>query len=490
MEIISEVIMALGMIVLAVVFSLVISQVTGGQQSDILSESQSGMAGELSTNIDKLKNFEGSTQLSFNPPVDLYDLNAEKDKLELSVDGEDTKEVSVQTIELEPNSIEDADEICLSKEQDKISIEAGNCDALDTSNICAGGGCNPNMCQPSLGEDCSNAGCSCSSQSSPASDHCAPNYDPNYDPSYINPSGDPDPVVDLSCINEEYVSVQDKGERCEYNFECSGSLECPGKHPDASPSIEKHCCPPGESWDGSQCKEDSKFKLVFVPLNKNTGAYDSAVSQQSEFFIDNYPFRNCEDQIEVVKVNDVCDVPVSSSSCTDSNQVMTVDEIEECADDAGHGDFTKAVGVFQENVCGGTLGWSYGPNAYDAVVSTAGSTVVTAHEIGHEYGLNDEYLDICRYPSAGPLIDPNSNCLEEAYEGEAGLNNAGTNWVSDSPWCAGGSEDAPGYSVFCRGNKNSDGGRDIMSYGNAPGPRGFAPPAQNHIESKDELTCN
>lgn len=485
----SEIIMALGMIVLAVVFSLVSSQVIASQQSGIFSSVQEGMAQDIADNIEQIESFSGSTQITYETPIDLYTLQMKDGKIELDIEGEETKEVRIQTAELEQNKVENADNICISR-GDKVSIDAGRCETIETSDLCVGGGCNPNQCQPDLGEDCSNSGCSCGEQDSPASSICAYNHDPNYDPEYIEGG---EAVVDLSCINEEYVGVQEEGERCEYDFECSGiesdGLTC-SIHSDADSSDSKHCCPEGEAWDGEQCREEiDKFKLAFVPLNQNTGSYDSAVNSQSEFFIENYPFKSCQDQVEIIKVDEVCSVPVGPSSCTDSGRQQTIESIEDCVEDAGHPDYDKAAGIFQNDICGGTLGWSYGPSHYDAVVSTVGFEEVTAHEIGHEYGLNDEYIDTCRYgDDLDVLIDPNSNCLQESFDGDSGIDSSG-NWVDDSPYCAGGSEDAP-YEVRCRGNKNSAGGRDIMSYGDAPGPRGFAPPAKNHIQANDELTCD
>ncbi len=487
----SEIIMAIGMMTLAVIFSLVSSQVIGGQQSGIFGDLQTGMASDIARNIEKVGNFDGTTQITYEAPVDLYTLSVEDGRVSMDIEGENSRTVEIQTGSIEQNTIEDADFICIGR-GNQVRIQEGRCENIDTSELCSGGGCNPNRCLPDLGETCQNSGCSCGEQGGQASSECAYDHDPNYDPEYIDPSGDPDPIVDLSCINKEYVGVQEEGERCEYDFECSDSdpLKC-SLHSNAASSDKTHCCPQGQAWDGEQCREEKdKFKLAFVPLNENTAAYDSAVDTQSDFFIENYPFNSCQDKVEIIKIDEVCDVPISPSSCTDSGQLNTIKEIESCVEDAGYSDYDKAAGMFQSNVCESAAGWSYGPENFDAVVSTVGNKEVVAHEIGHEYGLNDEYVDACRYPNVVPLINENSNCLNEEYGGDAGRKVSGSGWTDDSPYCAGGSEEAPGYSVFCRGNKNSEGGRDIMSYLGAPGPRGFAPPAKNHLQTVDELTCD
>lgn len=489
MTITSEVIMAIGMITLAAIFSLVSAEIISGQQSGIFGDAQNRMTQELSDSIETMEGLEGGTQLTYTPPVDFYTLEESSNGFALRISGEDTETYSFQSLKVEiDDTIEDADHLCLTREGTDLRIAAGSCDTFDTSDICEDG-CSTTICQPELGEDCTNTACTYPENAdSEASQYC----DPSYSPDYIDEG---EPTTEMEWVDQDYTD-QGKGDRCEKDFECgtSGGEELECNSATSSGPSGSYCCPSGEKWDGSSCEEVNEIKLVFVPLNENSDDYDDAVSSQSGFFIEQFPVES--EDVEVTKVSDVCNLEYDY--CSNQGQVLR--DVENCAESAGHTDYMFAIGVFQNNVCGTTAGWSH-PSVDSAVVETS-SKVITAHEIGHQYGLNDEYLDVCRYGDdygdSGDtiLLDEDANCLQTDLDGARGRDPSNpSNMVSDSPFCAGGTEspfdylsDEDAYSAWCEGNQNSKGGRDIMSYAGAPGPREFAEPAMEHLREQEDFS--
>lgn len=413
----SEIIMALGMIVLAVVFSLVSSQVIGSQQSGILSGAQASMAEEIARNIEEAGSFTGSTQITYQPPIDLYTLQARQGRIEVDIEGEETREVRIQTAELEENTLENAENICITR-GDKVTLKEGKCESIDVSELCEDGGCSPNQCKPEAGEDCSSAGCSCGEQGSPASSECAYDHDPNYDPNYINPSGDPEPVVDLSCINEEYVGVQEEGDRCEYNFECSASLSCNPAAP--SGPGKSHCCPQGKQWNGSQCIESNVMHVTFMPVNFDPGeidnpmggypSYSDMISDVKSEFKAKTPLKECSNpdnhvKFHVVDKTDVetdadcnidnCQCDISNpSTCQNCKNEMT--QCKNSATNAPPG--TKVHGFCEGASCGQFGGVANTPGVWGVTnVGTVVPDETALHELGHNFHLN--HIEACGNPS-------------------------------------------------------------------------------------------
>lgn len=402
----SEIIMALGMIVLAVVFSLVSSQVIGSQQSGIFSSVQEGMAQDIADNIEQIESFSGSTQITYETPIDLYTLQMKDGKIELDIEGEETKEVRIQTAELEQNKVENADNICISR-GDKVKIEAGRCETIETSDLCAGGGCNPNQCMSNFGEDCSNAGCSCGEQDSPASSVCAYNHDPNYDPEYIDGG---DPVVDLSCINEDYVGVQEEGGRCNYDFECSSSLSCNPSAP-SGPS-GSYCCPSGLSYAGSDdgCKFVNRFHLVFVPLQYSDGEKSQFNNWVEDEYLDMWleDLPVSRDQIKV-DILDPSQVDNSQIQSTGNGDCPTADINLAKGEANNHvtSNYDHAVGIYKDtSLCGlascgdyENMGTSKGSVSAAENPSVNWGPGVAAQEIAHNWGFNHippyECNDLC-----------------------------------------------------------------------------------------------
>ena len=506
MTIISEALLAIGTILVAVAFVFVGGNIINFQSEGLFSSTQNQLSQEVSGVVNGLPDSGGSFSTTYEPSISSYSLTVQEHRTVVAeVPGQESSSTTFLDYYLENTRISDADQICVSKTGSQINFSEGSCSSGGLSNFCTDGRCVNDICQPDRGETCSNSEGDCMCPGDAESDEASGVCDTDYEAeSFIDADTSGEDTTELGCVKEDYVDVQETGERCSQDFECSADLSCNEPHYSASGVSGSRCCPEGSSWNGSACQEDDKIKLVFVPLNENTGSFDTAADQQSEFFIDQYPIDD-PSKVEVEKVESVCNVPAEGAACSNSEMISTLPEIEQCAQNAGYNDFTFAIGIYQNNVCGSTAGWSDGSGGTRAVVAEAGHEEVTAHEIGHEYGLNDEYLDACRYGgSVGGLVSPeNSNCLQESYDGDKGYDTASdrnTGTISeDADFCAGGSaspldinpSNYPNiesrYTIWCMGNQNSNGGRDIMSYAGATGPREFAEPAENHLEGIEEL---
>lgn len=499
--IISEALLAVGIIMVSIAFVFVGGNIVSLQAEGLFSSTEERMPQEISRTINQLPNTGEGFSTSYESEIGTYTLSVQNGRtINVDIPGEERSSSSLTDYRIEKIRIENAETICIEKEGRNVNLTAGKCSENELSDFCTGGRCINSICQPERGETCSNSGgdCQCpqNAESNEASEVCGPEYKAE---SFINADTSGEDVTELGCVKKDYVDVQQTGERCKKNFECSTNLRCTDTHYSSGNGVSgKRCCPQGTAWNGSACKDEDRINLVFVPLNENTPTYDNAVSDQSQFFKDKYPVN--PSKVNVKKVTEVCNVPVSTNSCTNSQKTNTLGKVENCAIDAGQTGYTHVIGIFQNDVCGTTAGWSI-PST-PSVVAESGSDAVTAHEIGHNYGLNDEYLDVCRYGddygNAGQsiLIDSEANCLQKSLDGGRGPDpNNPQNIISDSPFCAGGSKspfnylsDDEAYSAWCMGNENANGGRDVMSYANAPGPRDFAQPSLDHLISLGDFS--
>lgn len=218
-----------------------------------------------------------------------------------------------------------------------------------------------------------------------------------------------------------------------------------------------------------------KLTLLFVPLGWISGmqAFNSAADQQANFLISNIPLKACPAKVKILKLPENCpyNLPMTEDGC--SSQVRNILlTIKSCADRMGQ-PYDYAVGLSDRDVCGSIAGFSM---RIGAVFAESRALVVTAHELGHEWSLVDEYMDWCRCAGGGP------NCLDASMGGSDGARGF------SSEYCAGGSRCA-GYQITCAGNKNPLGGRCIMSYANAPAPRAYCSKCYSHLSNMGFMKC-
>jgi hypothetical protein len=242
-----------------------------------------------------------------------------------------------------------------------------------------------------------------------------------------------------------------------------------------------------------------RLRLLFVPLRwaGTQEDFDAEVNAQVDVFLSQVPLTACRDQV-LVETLDVVNENFHGFLCS-PNDCGVSWVYNFVRDELGIDptDYDIIAGLVEESPCPPTTGCS---NRTDTIWSTAGHEVVIAHEIGHIYGLVDQYCS----NRAGSNDD---RCNDGDIQGD-GAATGDINWLDASqPFdCPpDGSDDSEGspccnydanhdcssvdYGACCWGNKNGAGGRSTMSFADAPGIRGFDDRELAHLGTVPELTC-
>jgi len=219
-----------------------------------------------------------------------------------------------------------------------------------------------------------------------------------------------------------------------------------------------------------------KLKILAVPLNwvGTQQEFETEFNKQLEFFIQDLPIKNCKDKI-VTKFLSVETENFEGFTCSEHDSLSVEDFAEKKGYDSKNYDIIVGAAkgspcteiVEDEDLEKGTTGGTRGID--DAWIAFADPAAL-AHEFGHIFGLRDQYC--CKSLGskggwctvAGEPTKEYPNPLNERF---------GCNPYDTS--CCNFDEDnqCSGYSICCYGNKNSRGGRSVMSYKGAPTPRGF-----------------
>ena len=245
---------------------------------------------------------------------------------------------------------------------------------------------------------------------------------------------------------------------------------------------------------GDTC--EPAVKLLFVPLNwaGTQAQFDSAADAQVAFFKDSIPLKNCPQKITVQKLS-VATQNFNTFSCSQSN--CQVNSVRTFASGLGINvaDYDVIVGLAPSSPCSPIAGCS---NGADTIWVLDDYPSVTAHEIGHVYGLEDEY---CSNPAGS--TDCRCNDGDMAYCGNTAGDHAATgdfNWLDSSLGCdpsgapccnydASHQCSVKNYGICSKGNQNSGGGRCVMSYANAADPRSFCQHCRDYLATVPELQC-
>ena len=406
--IISEVLIAIVVLTMTVILALMASGVIGTQISTIIGTAESGLIQELRFNVEKVESSDGSIRISYEPSVDSYTLQTDGRQVQVSSSGRVGQITTTNSI-FQDTNIQDADELCITKNNSLISINEGACDTPDKDEICEDG-CDPMVCLPEW-ESCDTSGCDCSYDTSgEASGICGPGYNPGYIESNTGP------VTEFGCVNKEYVGKQGEGERCEEEFECGSGLKCG----EGSNTDKSYCCPQGQVFDGDRCADVKTYDIVYVPVNYNSSEYSSYQERARNFhsdYVNRSPFE--PDSIGISKnigdgLQDDCELNISGG-WTDlgprESWTNSYAELTSCADRIyGDADWDLVVGICNYNdpcTSGGLAGRAAGIPAEGVVIDTYASEEVlnmdaarvSTHEIGHAQGLwhvsNDEVEDAC-----------------------------------------------------------------------------------------------
>ena len=223
---------------------------------------------------------------------------------------------------------------------------------------------------------------------------------------------------------------------------------------------------------------ESKLTLLFLPVDWSGGManYSLAVAKHAGMIQSNIPLRDCPGQVRIIQFNTTCNVGFTKSASSCNTQKLNI--VAACARSTGL-DYDYAIGITDVPVCGNVEGYSEGIRTVFAEVQFP---LTTIHELGHEWGLNDEYINACKCGLG--LVNPDSNCLNSSLGGSDPLGRY------TPAYCAGGTNCPTRYVATCQGNVDALGGRCIMSYANAPDPRAFCADCYDYLLTLPELNCN
>ena len=238
-------------------------------------------------------------------------------------------------------------------------------------------------------------------------------------------------------------------------------------------------------------------KYLFVPLNwtGNQFGFETAATSQLDIFIDEIPLSGCRDQV-LVDFLDVESENFATFSCTD-NPLIDIRNFVTDQTDYDPDDYDVVIGLTRASPCPPKEGQSNGANT---IWVTNSSSIITAHELGHIFGLEDQYCS----NQAG---SNDTRCNDGDIQNDGPLT-GDISWLTSTlPFnCPpDGSDDSTGakccnynithlcsivdYGACCRGNFNSSGGRSTMSFSDAPGPRGFDDIELAYLGNIPELQC-
>lgn len=230
----SELLLALGAIIAAIVFFMVGSGMVGFQISQFFSFSETRVLTDLTNRIDRASGEPGLTKLQYNMPVGTYTLKAGGNSLNFKTPNSKLKKSKLYGLEISDTEVRDEEYICVTIENSSINIKGGECEGLGpSSNFCANLRCVNGVCQPEYGEDCKNPDCSCATA-------CCPGV----------PSNKKD---EKGCLKGDFFESGEEGEKCGNCPEiCNSSLNCTPTSPDFD-SFSGACCPDKTVWNGTKC---------------------------------------------------------------------------------------------------------------------------------------------------------------------------------------------------------------------------------------------
>ena len=286
------------------------------------------------------------------------------------------------------------------------------------------------------------------------------------------PGGDLDHSLDPSCWLTGCIG----------NSGCKPWIET-GSVPEVDNDVDDDC---DGYVDDEQCDGDDNdgdgaidedlgscmMRLVFVPacFDGTQAEFEAAVQGQIDFFLSRNGVEACADnfRFEIIDKADLnldCTGFDTHAAC-DSGPDRPLARWRMAAASTSVFDlnqFDILVMATNRNICGTIAGQS---NTRDALWTELGNGIeVLAHEIGHVQGLGDEYCS----QAAGST---DTRCNTGSPPAPPPVNWLGSDLGCD-PAVGSCCDACTGINVCCEGNANPHGGRCVMSYVDAPGPRYF-----------------
>lgn len=256
---------------------------------------------------------------------------------------------------------------------------------------------------------------------------------------------------------------------------CGADQECASGKEVTSSGVCSGCC--------TECVPKApaftpKLTVLWIPVDwsGDIAGFDTEAKKQSDFLINHIPLKDCQDKYSGIWIDTICNIGVPKDWNTCYSQSDKIYKgINECGQNSGK-KYDYIIGLTPEGLCG-SRGYNF--NGNKVIMESNPSDEGSTHELGHKWGLDDEYYDACR---CFPSISNGYNCLNASLGGSDPTPRGGYT----SAYCAGGNLCAKWGDVTCAGNKAQDGNRCIM--GDYPNG-GFCPECMAHLSTIDMLKC-
>ncbi|MEM5874367.1 MAG: hypothetical protein QW641_00330 [Candidatus Aenigmatarchaeota archaeon] len=458
----------IGVIVVSLLFFSIIYFNIGERARESIKNQVKAEASELTSLVYRVFN-DPAKYLKYCVPVNLANITIEKGIFKYERQG--FSFINALPPNISDATLSDITDFCIVKTDSMIKI-LGTAPTCEIDRICSIDECKENCidcygpanicigdkyCNKEIGENCGKSPNDCSCNNFGSDYTCCPE----------DPSSN-----EYGCIDKTRQNKK-RGEECFCSNQCEAGLECNPVAPSFT-KYKKACCDPGKGWNGTDCTSiEKKLKVLFVPVNWDSdfSSFDSVAKNHFDFLIKNIPLSACPEKAEAKFLHNNCKFTMTCD-CSD------LLKIQQCARASGE-TYDYIMGLEDSNVCDSVAGFSCG---FGVVFGESPYVLVTTHELGHEWGLNDEYIDACRCGFG--LVNPNANCLRSRLHGDDAVPPYTRDYCSEK-----GTKCPSGYSITCMGNQNKLGGRDIMSFANAPGPRAFAEESWNYLLTVPIINC-
>lgn len=379
---------------------------------------------------------------------------------------------------------------CIDKDGCQPCVNQGNGQSCDCPEECASGICSGGKCQGECTDECSPSGQKICSGTT-GYKICG-NYDSDscLEWSSVSSCSSGDVCVNGACqaaCTDECTTI---GTYCEGNKLVTCSLGA-----DGCKDKSEQTCPEGKGcWDKA-CRP-YKMKILFLPVNWGTGEanFNQSAQAHANFFLNHLP-TECNDEVGAYRKFTNCIIQNEDSFCGSCAPLFgdaghALDELKDCANKE-HYEYNYIVGLLDHyHVCpDGSLVVGYNCNKKQVVIATKFDEMTSSHELGHIFGLNDEY---------NKFLADNPNPLSIEYGCDSSSNCEGSLCCCGS--AAGFNSECEGkyfweeYNVCCLGNKHAGGGRSIMSFSDPSDayhitPRAFEQSCLNQIKGGKGLKC-
>jgi len=238
----------------------------------------------------------------------------------------------------------------------------------------------------------------------------------------------------------------------------------------------------------------AKLCLLFVPMGAVPN-FDSIVNSQTNKFISETNLASCSDRVIKKKLKQSFQGSYCGRSCGLSSLRSFASNL---VDDINI--YDVVVGIAPGICPNRVAGCSNGGNT--VWISPDRDNIVLAHEFGHLSKFGDFEDQYCSNPAGSsdprcndggewwmfgfiPMPPTDVNYLDANLGCDPHIGNCCSN-------CSKGNDPFDpnnDYFVCCEGNINLQGGRSIMSYVDAPGPRNFDAREKRILNSKNKLKC-